>query len=96
MLSTSILYIVCYIYSYLLICTSFGLIVIFFENKKWISYYRKKVTKYKYDNSNTKIIEVLNLLLNKVLDEEGTAGFLSQVFLFFFVCVFFCACISKC
>ena len=33
MLSTSRLYIVCYIHSYLLICTSFELFVIFFENK---------------------------------------------------------------
>ena len=75
MRSTSFLYIVWYIYSYLLICTSFALIVIFFENKKWILCCRKKVTKYKYENSNVKSIEVLKLFLSKVPDEEGTAGF---------------------
>ena len=34
MLSTPFLYIVCYIYSYLLICTTFKLIVMFLKNKK--------------------------------------------------------------
>ena len=83
MLNTSRLYMVCYIHSYLLICTSFDLFVTFFEIKKWISCCRKKGTKYKYENSNANIVEVLKFFTNKVLDEEGTAGFLSQIEGFF-------------